>query len=497
MLIEKTDSSTMNIILLHSEISTEDQNKVFIPTDINRKIVLSTNIAETSVTIDEISYVIDTGLANVNVFNPRSGVTSLTTEYISQANAIQRKGRAGRTKNGICYHLYRKEDFNSFKEYPIPEIQRMSLDEVILRSRSLDRQMNFKIEEFLERLLDPPKRENVMKGLNSLISIGALTKDEKLTRLGNFLVDIPLQPNYAKLLLFGIMFKCFDPILKIISIMSVKDIFKIVHTDYEKDRNNRFKRRMSNGANSDFICYLYNYIYSFITYRNIFNELDRLFPSELEKYCEDNYLLLDKVEYAKNIVLEIKDILIRHNIIEKDDIQLINKYSNNNEYIISIITMGLYPNIACRSGIIKNSTFISKDVGGYIFPGSSIPYESISRSSNTTVIVFNEFCLIRRRNSFFKMVSFINPLILLLLCHNLDYDEKIELNTIVGDSIYRINNDYTLKVDTRYLKKIVKIKCDILNRFNKFLENPHLYLGEIENDKILVLLSKIIKNISF
>lgn len=195
--------------------------------------------------------------------------------------------------------------------------------------------------------------------------------------------------------------------------------------------------------------------------------------------------------------MEIKDILIRRNIIEKDDIQLINKYSNNNEYIISIITMGLYPNIACRSGIIKNSTFISKDVGGYIFPGSCIPYESIINNSNVTVIVFNEFSIIKRRNSFFKMVSFINPLILLLLCHSLDYDEKIELNTIVGDSIYKINNDYTLKVDTRYLKKIIKIKCDILNRFNKFLENPHTYLGDVENDKILILLTKIINNISF
>lgn len=188
--------------MLHSGISLSEQKTVFQRSYSKRKIILSTNIAETSITINEVAYVIDSGLVKVNGFNSNLGIGTLSLEYISKANAIQRQGRAGRTKPGKCYHLYTKEQFNLFNEYPTPEIQRISLEEVILQVRSLDRNCTFKVENFLSKLIEPPKIENINNGLEKLISLGALRKeDEKLTKLGEYLSDIPINPTYGKLLI--------------------------------------------------------------------------------------------------------------------------------------------------------------------------------------------------------------------------------------------------------------------------------------------------------
>lgn len=190
------------IHMLHSGISLSEQRTVFQKSYLKRKIILSTNIAETSITINDVAYVIDSGLVKINGFNSNLGIATLSLEYISKANAIQRQGRAGRTKPGKCYHLYTEQQFNSFDDYPTPEIQRISLEEVILQVRSLDRNCTFKVEDFLSKLMEPPNVDNINHGLDKLISLGALREeDEKLTKLGEYLSDIPINPTYGKLLI--------------------------------------------------------------------------------------------------------------------------------------------------------------------------------------------------------------------------------------------------------------------------------------------------------
>jgi len=185
------------LLPLHGRLPQADQQRVF-ATLPQRRIVLATNVAETSLTIPGIVYVVDAGLARLNRYDTRTGVTRLKIETISRASADQRKGRAGRIEAGVCVRLCSKEEDDARDPYTDPEILRVGLAGVILRMLSLGLG---RIDQF--PLLDPPPRRSVEEGYRVLEELGAIDEDGRLTEIGSKLAELPLDPRIGRMILAG------------------------------------------------------------------------------------------------------------------------------------------------------------------------------------------------------------------------------------------------------------------------------------------------------
>ncbi len=205
------------ILPLFARLSIEDQQKVFRPSG-GRRIVLATNVAETSLTVPGIKYVIDTGLARVNRYSSRAKVEQLQIEKISQAAARQRAGRCGRVSNGICVRLYSEEDFNSRPEFTDPEILRSSLASVILRMASL------KLGDVAEfPFIEAPHSRLIADGYQLLQELGAVDEQRRITDTGLQLAKLPLDPRIGRMILAAKRENCLKEILIIGSALAIQD----------------------------------------------------------------------------------------------------------------------------------------------------------------------------------------------------------------------------------------------------------------------------------
>ena len=209
---------------LHSTIATDEQEQAFnVPPPGIRKIVLATNIAETGITIPDVTCVIDAGKHKEMRFDERRQLSRLIESFISRANAKQRRGRAGRVQNGICFHLFTKARHDQLMaEQQTPEMLRLSLQDLVLRVKICKLGS---IEETLAEALDPPMARNVRRAIDSLIDVKALTTSEELTSLGRQLAKLPLDVFLGKLILLGSIFRCLDSTLTIAAILSSKSPF--------------------------------------------------------------------------------------------------------------------------------------------------------------------------------------------------------------------------------------------------------------------------------
>ncbi|KAG2240285.1 hypothetical protein Bca52824_090928 [Brassica carinata] len=220
--IIQREVTNLLILPIYSQLPADLQAKIFQkPEDGARKCIVATNIAETSLTVDGIYYVIDTGYGKMKVFNPRMGMDALQVFPISRAASDQRAGRAGRTGPGTCYRLYTESAYlNEMLPSPVPEIQRTNLGNVVLLLKSL------KIDNLLEfDFMDPPPQENILNSMYQLWVLGALSNVGGLTDLGWKMVEFPLDPPLAKMLLMGERLDCIDEVLTIVSMLSVPSVF--------------------------------------------------------------------------------------------------------------------------------------------------------------------------------------------------------------------------------------------------------------------------------
>ena len=205
------------ILPLYSRLSAAEQDRIFRPGPL-RRIVLATNVAETSLTVPRIRYVIDTGLARIKRYSYRNKVEQLRVESISQAAAKQRAGRCGRVASGVCLRLYGEDDFERRPAFTDPEVLRSSLAGVILRALSLDLG---KVEEF--PFLDPPAPRAIADGYALLAELGAVEDDHALTETGRELARLPLDPRIGRMLVAAREERCLAQILAIAAALSVQD----------------------------------------------------------------------------------------------------------------------------------------------------------------------------------------------------------------------------------------------------------------------------------
>lgn len=209
---------------LHSTIASEDQEAAFlIPPPGYRKIVLATNIAETGITIPDVTCVIDTGKHREMRFDERRQLSRLIDTFIARANAKQRRGRAGRVQEGLCFHLFTKYRHDSImSDSQTPEMLRLSLQELAIRIKVCK---IGGIEATLSEALDPPSAKNTRRAIDALVDVRALTAGEDLTPLGHQLARLPLDVFLGKLVLMGTVFKCLDMAVTVAAILSSKSPF--------------------------------------------------------------------------------------------------------------------------------------------------------------------------------------------------------------------------------------------------------------------------------
>lgn len=222
------------ILPIYANLPSDLQAKIFEPTPPGaRKVILATNIAETSLTIDGIIYVIDPGFCKQKSYNPRTGMESLVVTPISKASANQRSGRAGRVAAGKCFRLYTAWAYkNELEENTIPEIQRTNLGNVVLLLKSLG------INDLIHfDFMDPPPAETLIIALEQLYALGGLNHHGELTKLGRRMAEFPVEPMMSKMLIASEKYKCVEQILTITAMLSVNNaIFyrpkdKVVHAD--------------------------------------------------------------------------------------------------------------------------------------------------------------------------------------------------------------------------------------------------------------------------
>lgn len=212
----------LHILPVYSSLPSEMQTKIFEPAPPgSRKCVVATNIAEASLTIDGIYYVVDPGFAKIKVFNPKIGMDSLVVAPISQASARQRAGRAGRTGPGKCYRLYTESAFkNEMLPTAVPEIQRSNLGMTVLSLKAMG------INDLLAfDFMDPPSPQTLIQALEMLFNLGALDEEGLLTRLGRKMAEFPMEPPMSKVLIASVDLGCSEEVLTIVSMLSAQNIF--------------------------------------------------------------------------------------------------------------------------------------------------------------------------------------------------------------------------------------------------------------------------------
>ncbi|XP_072310828.1 ATP-dependent RNA helicase DHX29 [Eucyclogobius newberryi] len=287
------DKSRHKIVALHSTLSSKDQAAAFtVPPAGVRKIVLSTNIAETGVTIPDVVFVIDTGKTKENKYHESSQMSSLVETFVSKASALQRQGRAGRVRNGFCFRLYPKYRFQSFMDYSIPEILRVPLEELCLHIMKCQYGAP---EDFLGRALDPPLPQSVNNAVNLLRKIGAcLPNSHVLTPLGHHLASLPVNVKIGKMLIYGAILGCLEPIATIAAAITEKSPFSTPIN--RKEEANLAKAALSL-ANSDHLT-LYN---AYLGWKN--SQIEG-YKAEIS-YCIKHFLNRTALITLENVKLEL------------------------------------------------------------------------------------------------------------------------------------------------------------------------------------------------
>lgn len=283
------------ILPVYSALPSEMQTRIFDPAPAgSRKVVIATNIAETSLTIDGIYYVVDPGFVKQNVYNPKTGMDALVVTPISQAQAKQRSGRAGRTGPGKCYRLYTERAYrDEMLSTPVPEIQRTDLAITVLQLKAMG------INDLLSfDFMDAPPPESLIMALEQLHSLGALDDEGLLTRLGRRMAEFPLSPQLGKLLIMSVHLACSDEILTIVSMLSVQNVF---YRPKDKQNIADQKKAKFNQPEGDHLTLLAVYN----SWKN-----SKFSPA----WCYENFVQMRTLKRAQDVRKQLLSIMDRHKL---------------------------------------------------------------------------------------------------------------------------------------------------------------------------------------
>lgn len=337
------------VLPLYGKLSAQDQNRVFSPHR-GRKIIVGTNIAETSITVPGIRFVVDTGLARTVRYTAQTRTTRMPIEPISQASANQRAGRCGRVRDGICIRLYAQEDYDARFPYTIPEIQRANLAGVILQMHAMGLG-NIATFPFVE----PPSQRSVAEGLRQLRELGALSDTNRLTNLGRRMARLPLDPCIARMVLQAAHEKCLHEIKIIAAGLTVVDPRE--RPTEKREQADQAHKRFAD-PHSDFLLYLSLWN----TYQDRWNELKT--QSSLRTFCRQHFLSFLRMREWHDIHHQLDKICSRMNGLRD------NREPASYEAIHKSLLAGLLMNVAVKGEGLEYLATRGRTV--HLFPGSSL-----------------------------------------------------------------------------------------------------------------------------
>ncbi|XP_058091132.1 DExH-box ATP-dependent RNA helicase DExH7, chloroplastic isoform X2 [Magnolia sinica] len=351
-------SSSEWLLPLHSSLASAEQRKVFqSPPENIRKVIVATDIAETSITIDDVVYVIDCGKHKENRYNPQKKMSSMVEDWISQANARQRRGRAGRVKPGICFCLYTCHRFEKLmRPYQVPEMLRLPLVELCLQIKSLS-----------------------LGDITSfLLKVGAIEGDEELTPLGYNLAKLPVDVLIGKMMLYGGIFGCLSPILSIAGFLSYKSPFvypKDEKQNVERAKSSLLMEKLDNVSEFDEGSRQSDHLLMVVAYNKWVKILHEKGTKAAHQFCNSYFLNSSVMYMIRDMRIQFGSLLADIGIINlpkrsltdgkmKDKLdswfadmsQPFNKYSHHSSVVKSVLCAGLYPNVAAtEEGIVAGS----------------------------------------------------------------------------------------------------------------------------------------------
>ncbi|XP_074275039.1 DExH-box ATP-dependent RNA helicase DExH7, chloroplastic isoform X2 [Silene latifolia] len=358
-------SSSEWLLPLHSSVAAIDQKKVFAkPPNNMRKVIMATNIAETSITIDDVVFVIDSGKHKEYRYDPRKKLSMMVEDWISQANAKQRRGRAGRVKPGTCFCLYTRHRFeNLMRRFQVPEMLRMPLVELCLQIKLLSLG---DLKSFLSKALEAPKDEAINSAVTSLKEVGAVDENEELTPLGRHLAKLPVDLLLGKMMLYGAIFGCLSPILSVAAFLSYKPPFvrpKDERESVEKSKLAILMDRSDGSSNADDYERQSDHILMIIS----FQKWEKIFKERgakaAQNFCSTHSLSSSVMHMIRDMRVQLGTLLADIGLIHlpksnqnrhkgnwgswfSDPSQSFNKYANHPAIVKAILCAGLYPNVA-------------------------------------------------------------------------------------------------------------------------------------------------------
>lgn len=349
-------SKKLDIYPLYSRLSKEEQNSVFTPTKRGlTKVVVATNIAETSITIDGITVVIDSGEAKSNYYNQYNFTSTLQEEKISRSNAEQRKGRAGRTREGICYRLYSESDFLSRPEYPSPEILRSDLSDVVLRSSDLGI-TDATTFPFISKV----SKESIRSAYDTLCMLGALDKNHNITEMGKFMMSFPLSCRHSRIVAEAVYNHpgALKKVLIAVSFISSKTPFASVDEIYEDEAKKRWKKYKT--PLGDFVAFLHLFE-DYVTLTT---------PEERKHFCDVNFIDYECMKEIYSVEMQLEDIVSEKEIPIIDDCSVLDYMlciaEGLKQFIIHRVRTKEYISLHGERVVLSPSTFLSNYEDDYL-----------------------------------------------------------------------------------------------------------------------------------
>ncbi|KAJ7040354.1 P-loop containing nucleoside triphosphate hydrolase protein [Mycena alexandri] len=326
-----------DVFPLHANLSSDEQRRVFMRTS-KWKVIAATNVAETSITIDDVIYVVDAGKVKETQYDPETSMSRLVEAYVTRAAARQRRGRAGRTQPGFCYKLYtRKQEINMGK-YPVPEILRVPLESISLTVKVMREEEDVKL--FLNRAIDPPKVAAMEAAWTVLEELGAVDLNGKLTPLGRHISTLPVDLRLAKMLVLGTIFQCLGPVLTIAAALSSKPLF-LTPMD-KRDEASQARARFAT-AGSDLLTDLAAY--------DACNKMRSEGQSHgaVRTFCEENFIspntIRDITTLRNDFISSLSDLGFIP-LASTPSTPALNTNSANTNLIKAVVLGGLWPRVA-------------------------------------------------------------------------------------------------------------------------------------------------------
>jgi len=426
-MVRESGAGPMKVYPLYGTLPPAQQQKIFDPAPPahskggrpGRKCIVSTNIAETSLTIDGIVYVVDPGFSKQKIYNPRIRVESLLVSPISKASANQRAGRAGRTRPGKCFRLYTEAAYKKeLIEQTYPEILRSNLANTVLQLKKLG------IDDLVHfDLMDPPAPETLMRALEELNYLACLNDDGDLTPLGKLASDFPLDPALTVMLISSPEFYCSNEILSLTALLSVPQIF--VRPNSNRKRADDMKALFAH-PDGDHLTLLNVY--------HAFKGPDA--QANPKQWCHDHFLSLRALQSADNVRLQLKRIMETH------ELDLVSTAFEDKKYYENIrkaLVAGFFMQVAKREGTTKTYITVKDNQSVILHPSTVLNQES-------EWVVYNEFVLTTK--NYIRNITTVKPEWLLDIAptyYDLGEFKKGEILTSLQRTVEKVRRKQAMK----------------------------------------------------